>query len=108
MSLSQFKVALKQFEETEKLGQKEEKSPKDKIFGVTANKLTNKQQRGLCYECGEADHIMKDCPKAIQRNNSQTCRYQKSEHIWKKTFLTQNERQPEASCCQGGKFISLS
>ena len=39
-----FKVALKQFEETEKLGQKEEKSPKEKIFGVTANKLTNKQQ----------------------------------------------------------------
>ena len=37
VSLGQFKVALKQFEETEKLGQKGEKYPKDKIFGVTAN-----------------------------------------------------------------------
>ena len=87
MSLSQFKVALKQFEETEKLGQKEEKSPKDKTFGVTANKLTNKWKKGLCYECGEADHIMKGCPKAIQRNNSQTCSYQKrAAHLEKDCF----------------------
>ena len=54
---------------------------------MTANKLTNKQKRVLCYECGEADHIMKDCPKAVQRNNSQTCRYHKrAAHLEKDCF----------------------
>ena len=32
-------------------------------FGHIANKCTEpKQEKGICFECGKKDHMIKDCP----------------------------------------------